>query len=96
MRTPLLRHPSAFVPMLISLAALAMVLVYASLYGVTRQPDERAPARIFQFLMLLQIPIITFFAIRWLPHSPAQAIRVLLIQAAAWLAPIAAIVYLER
>ena len=37
MSIPLLKQPSAILPILISLAALAMILGYVALYGVTRQ-----------------------------------------------------------
>ena len=66
MSIPLLKRPSAFLPIRISLAALAMILSYVALYGGTHQPqphDEAAPARVFQLLMVVQIPIVLFFAI---------------------------------
>jgi hypothetical protein len=96
MRTSLMKHPSAFVPVLISLAALAMVFGYVSIYGVVRHVDEGGPARIFQLLMLLQIPIIVFFAVKWLPREPRQACVILVLQAVAWVAPVAGIAFLER
>ena len=96
MSAPLMKQPSAFLPILISLTALAMVLGYVGLYGVTRQPDEGAPAHIFQLLMVLQIPIVLFFAIKWLPRAPKQALLVLGLQAVAWLAPLATIMFFER
>ena len=95
MSTPLLKQPSAILPILISLAALAMILGYVALYGVTRQHDEAAPARIFQLLMVAQIPIVLFFAMRWLPQAPKQALLVLGLQAAAWIVPVATILFLE-
>jgi hypothetical protein len=92
----LMKHPSAFLPILISLAALVMVFGYVGLYGVTRQPDEGAPARIFQLLIVIQIPIVLFFAFKWLPRAPKPALVVLVAQAAAWLAPVAAILFFEK
>jgi hypothetical protein len=96
MSIPLLKQPSAFLPILISLTALAMILGYVTLDGVTRQHDEAAPARIFQLLMVAQIPIVLFFAMHWLPQAPKQALLVLGLQAAAWIVPVATILFLEN
>jgi hypothetical protein len=80
-----LKHPSAFLPVAMSLAALATVLVYLSLHGPAPQADEGA-AHIWQLLMAGQVPIVAFFAIRWLPQSPRKALPVLALQVAAALA----------
>ena len=94
MRT-LLKSPSAFLPVVMSLAALATVAVYVALFGVARQPDENTAAHLWQLLKAAQVPIIAFFAIKWLPRQPMRALTVLAIQAAAALAAMAP-VYLLR
>jgi len=81
-----LRRPSAFLPVAMSLGALAVVLVYLALHGPAPQADEGAAAHIWQLLMAGQIPIVLFFAIRWLPERPREAIPVLLLQIVAALA----------
>jgi hypothetical protein len=92
MRLPdMAKRPSAFLPVLMSLAALATVLLHIARFGVGREPDEGAAAHIWQLLMAAQTPIIGYFAIRWLPQAPQQALRVLAVQLiAAWaaLAPV--------
>ena len=85
-RFAMLRKPSAFVPVGMSLAALATVLIYVARFGVARQPDEGTAAHLWQLLMAAQVPIIAFFAIRWLPEAPRQALPVLALQVAAALA----------
>ena len=40
------------------------------------------------------LPLIAFFAIKWLPRTPAQAVQVLAIQAGAALAAITAVFFL--
>jgi hypothetical protein len=70
----MLKHPSAFVPIMMSLGALATVLTYLALHGPAPQADEGAAAHIWQLLMAAQMPIVLFFAIRWLPHSPKYAL----------------------
>ena len=85
-RFPMLRKPSAFLPVAMSLAALTTVVVYVVRFGVARQPDEGTAAHLWQLLMVAQVPIIAFFAVRWLPEAPRQALPVLALQVAAALA----------
>jgi hypothetical protein len=86
---PSLKQPSAFAPIAMSLAALVMVLAFLARYGAVHEPDEGAAAHIFQLLMVLQVPIVAFFAIKWLPRAPKAAVRILALQAAAGLAALA-------
>ena len=44
-----------------------------ALYGAVREADEGTRAPIFQLLMATQMPIIAFFAIKWLPRAPPGA-----------------------
>jgi len=84
-------HPSAFLPIALSSAALAVVIVHIVLSGTARQADEGTAAHIWQVLMAVQAPIVGFFAIRWLPHDPRSALPVLALQvltAVAALAPV--------
>jgi len=75
-----LKHPSAFLPIAMSVAALATVLIVLTLHGPVPQADEGAAARIWQLLLAAQIPIVLFFAVRWVPQSPRQAMPVLALQ----------------
>ena len=87
----LLRQPSGFAPVAMSAAALAIVLLYAAVHGTQAQPDEGAAAHIWQLLMAGQLPIIAYFAIKWLPQSPRRAALVLGLQVGAALAAAAPI-----
>jgi len=82
----LLKHPSGFLPVLMSLAALAVVLTFVVLHGTAPQADEGLAAHLWQVLMAGQIPLVVFFAIKWLPQSPGQVIRVIALQIGAALA----------
>ena len=84
-----IRQPSAYLPMAMSLAALATVVGYLALFGVDRQPDEGTAAHIFQLLMVAQVPIVAFFAIKWLPRAPRPTLYVLALQILAGLAALA-------
>jgi hypothetical protein len=89
-----IRHPSAFVPLAMSLSALAMVIGYVSLYGVPHQSDEGTVAHLWQLLMAGQVPVIAFFAIKWLPRAPRPTLCVLGMQAGAVLASMAPVFFL--
>ena len=66
-----------------SLAALSLVIAHVVIYGTAHQADEGAAAHLWQLLMAGQIPVIAFFAIKWLPRTPGQAMLVLGLQGAA-------------
>ena len=91
----LLKSPSAFLPPVMSLAALATVLVHIALFGIARQADEGTAAHIWQILMATQLPIIAFFAIRWLPRTPRQALLVLTLQGTGVIAALAPVFILK-
>jgi hypothetical protein len=78
-----------------SLAALALVIVYVAMYGIVHQTDEGTPAHVFQLLIVGQIPVVAFFALKWLPKEPRRAVPVLALQAAAAVLAIATVVLLE-
>ena len=80
------RQASALVPVAMSLAALATVLNHIAIFGAAREPDEGTAAHIWQLLMAGQGPVIAWFAIKWLPRAPREALQMLGIQAAAALA----------
>lgn len=86
MRAALLNRPSAFIPVVMSGTALAIVLGYAVMFGVAPQADEGIAAHMWQILMVGQFPIIAFYAIKWLPTQHKQALLVLGIQLGAALA----------
>ncbi len=76
----IIRQPSAFLPVAMSLIALALVLGYVALFGVVHEADEGAAAHIWQILMAVQVPIMAFFAIKYVPQKPKQALLVLALQ----------------
>ena len=94
MSRSLIKEPSAFLPLAMSLAALALVLGHAAMYGIVHEADEGTPAHLFQLLMAAQVPVVAFFAIKWLPRTPRQTLQVLALQAGATLAAFAAVFFL--
>lgn len=91
----LLKQPSAWIPLAMSFTALAFLLGYAAFFGIDQHGDEGAPARIFQLIMLAQLPVAAYFAVKWLPKRPIQSMLVLGLQAIAWIIPILTVLWLE-
>ncbi len=89
----MIMRPSAFFPVAMSLAALAVVLGRILMFGAVREPDEGAAAHIFQLLIAAEVPIVAFFAVKWLPRFPKAALQVLALQAGAALAALAPVFY---
>jgi hypothetical protein len=93
------RQPSALIPMAMSLTALALVLGSIAMSGtgpevvVNGRPDEGTVAHLWQILMVGQLPVLAFFAIRWLPRAPKPALGVLGLQATAVLSAMAPVFY---
>ena len=90
-----LKRPSAFLPLAMSVAALVLVLAHVAVVGVAaaRQEDEGATAHIFQLLLVAQIPLVAFFAIKWLPRAPRISLPVLALQAVAIIAALAPVYF---
>jgi hypothetical protein len=89
-----LKKPSAYLPIAMSLFSLGLVLLHFARYGNVHEEDEGTSAHIFQLLMVAQVPIIGFFAIRWLPENPREALKVLALQFAAIAAAFASVYFL--
>ena len=85
----LMRRPTGFLPVAMSLAALAIVAIHIAIFGAAREADEGTAAHLFQLLLGGQLPIVLVFAGTWLPRAPRAALPVLAIQAIAGLAALA-------
>jgi hypothetical protein len=96
MRTlSMFRTPTAFLPVMMSLAALAVVLSYLVLHGPAPQADEGAAAHVWQLLMAGQVPIMALFAIIWSRKAPREASMVLAVQIIAAMAAMAPVFILH-
>ncbi|QUD90185.1 hypothetical protein [Phenylobacterium montanum] len=78
----LARRPSAFIPVLMSLAAASLVLGRIAVVGAAREPDEGAVAHLFQLLIAGELPVLGFFVLKWLRKNVRAALTILAIQAA--------------
>ena len=97
----IMRKPSAFVPMAMSMTALALLAgayifsVATGHGGLVREPDEGAIAHLWQLLMAGQFPVLLYFGIKWLPRAPKQTLYIFALQAGAALAAMAPVYFLH-
>jgi hypothetical protein len=90
-----MKQPSALLPIVMSVAALALVLGHVAIFGVVHEADEGAAAHLWQLLMAGQVPVVAYFALKWLLRAPGQALRVLARQAVAALAACAPVYWFK-
>lgn len=76
----ILKHPSAWLPLAMSVAAIGLMVGYLLMFGITRQTDEGVAAHLFQLLIGAQLPIMLFFGLVWVPKVPNTATKVLVAQ----------------
>jgi hypothetical protein len=93
--TKLVKQPSAYLPLTMSFLALSVVLFTLAIFGVPHDRDEGAAAHIWQLLMAGQVPLLLFFAAKWLPRSPRETLYVIALQAAAVIAAMAPVFLLH-
>lgn len=91
----LLKRPSAFLPVAMSVAALTVVVVAVLFFGAVREADEGTAAHLWQLLIAGQLPLVAFFAFKWLPRAPRSALPILALQAVALLAALAPVYFLH-
>jgi hypothetical protein len=95
MNQSIAKQPSALLPLAMSCAAVATVLGHIAVSGVARQADEGTAAHLWQLLIAGQLPVVAFFAVKWLPRRPGPALLVLAMQAGAGLAALAPVFLLH-
>ncbi|MDO8522455.1 MAG: hypothetical protein Q7S08_04185 [bacterium] len=104
-----MKKPSAWIPIALSLAMLTFILTLLAIQGVPtpsadgtcigtcgrQNKDEGVGAHLFQLWLVLEVLMIPFFAVKWLPRAPKQTLAVLAIQIIAVLATCFPVFYLE-
>jgi hypothetical protein len=92
----ILKRPSAWIPIVLSLAVIAAWLISIAASDIPhREADEGTAAHLFQIWLVLEVLMIGYFGIKWLPQKPKQAVMVLTIQIVAALAACAPVFYLN-
>jgi hypothetical protein len=95
MNPSMLKRPSACIPLVMSFLALATVLFHVAVFGIARETDEGTAAHIFQLLIAGQVPVVAFFAIKWLSRDPTDALTVLALQVGAAFAAFAPVFFFD-
>jgi hypothetical protein len=81
--------------MAMSSVALITVIVHLLSAGAGQATDEGTAAHLFQLLIAGQAPFVAFFALKWLPRLPSEAMYVMATQAAAALVALAPVVLFD-
>ena len=89
----MLKKPSGFIPIVMSLVGLSVVLVHVAMFGTGPEADEGATAHLWQLLMAGQLPVIAYFAIAWCRRAPREGLEVIALQAGAALAAVAPVLF---
>ena len=91
-----LRHWSGWLPIAIPVFLLALGLRYVAIHGLVSQADEGTEAHLFQLLIPVQLAVMAYFAVTWLPRASRGALAVLLVQAVAAIAVFAAVYLIDH
>jgi hypothetical protein len=91
----LFRRPSAVIPLGMSCIALLTVLIHMLHDSGGPTSGDEPAAHLFQLLMAGQGPFVAFFALKWMPRMPSQAMHVIAMQAAAALVALAPVVFFD-
>ena len=83
--TSLFKKPSAWIPIALSIVMSAfiftMIFIQVNQFGaIVREADEGVGARLFQIWLVLEVFMVGFFAVKWLPIEPKQTIFILALQ----------------
>jgi hypothetical protein len=68
--------PSALIPAVMSVAAIVLFGIQFATHGMKFERAEGAVALLYQLLVVGQLPVIAFFAFRWLLRAPLQGLPV--------------------
>lgn len=95
MNNSLFRSPSAVIPLVMSCVALITVIFHMFQHDGGPASGDDPAAHLFQILMAGQAPFVAFFALKWMPRMPSQAMHVIAMQAAAALVALAPVVFFD-
>jgi hypothetical protein len=91
-----LRHWSAWLPVAIPVFLLLLGVRYLAIYGAVGQADEGTEAHLFQLLMPVQLVVMAYFALTWLPRAPRLATVIVTLQVIGTIALLAAVYWVDH
>jgi hypothetical protein len=80
LRSSPVKHWSGWLPIAIPIFLFLLGLRYVAINGFVSQADEGTEAHLFQLLMPVQLVVMAYFAVTWLPRAPRQTMPVLVLQ----------------
>jgi len=95
-RSSPLKHWSGWLPIAIAVFLLVLAMRYVAVYGPLRQADEGTEAHLFQILMPVQLAVVAYHALTWLPRAPRETLAVLGLQTVATAAVFATVYWIEH
>ena len=85
----ILKKPSAWIPIAVPLVFFAYITSIIAIFDVpVPDADEGTAAHLFQIWLALEPFLLGYFAFKWLPRAPKQALIILALQIVAALLPI--------
>jgi hypothetical protein len=91
-----LRHWSGWLPIAIPVFLFLLGVRSVAINGFVRQADEGTEAHLFQLLMPVQLLVMGYFGLTWVPRAPRQALPVLALQLFAAVALFAVLYWAEH
>ena len=76
----IIKKPSAYLPIVFSVAISIMIVSFITLVGVEQNEDEGMAAHLFQLWLAYEVVAIGFFAAKWLAKDPKSVLYILAVQ----------------
>ena len=93
----LIKKPSALLPVVLTAIILGMMgLYFANVIPPEPTGDEGIMAHSFQLWIALEFFAILLFAFKWLPREPREAWKIVALQIALAIVPVAIVWFLEH
>lgn len=80
MKEFILKRPSAYFPIVMSIGALTIPWIWVFVFGPDPSGDEGVAAHVFQILTFGQMPIVLYFVFRWVLQKPKETLMALVLQ----------------
>ena len=93
----IIKKPSALTPIALTAVMLGMMALYFA-HIIPPEPtgDEGIIARSFQIWVVLELFAVLFFAFKWLPRESREVWKIIILQIALAIIPVATVWFLEH
>ncbi len=93
----IIKKPSALIPIALTAVMLGMMVLYFA-HIIPPEPtgDEGIMAHSFQLWLVLEFLFVLFFTLKWFPREPHGAWKIIILQIALAIIPVAMVWFLEH